>query len=79
MAERDIDPDDVREVIRHGEVVASYADDKPYPSRLMLAWVNERPLHVVTADNDVDGETIIITAYVPDPDLWDEDFRSKKS
>jgi hypothetical protein len=79
MATRDIKPDEVRAVIAHGTVIARYDDDTPYPSRLMLGWINGRPLHVVAADNDDDGETIIITAYVPDPDLWDEDFRSKQS
>jgi hypothetical protein len=79
MAARDIEPDEVRAVITHGEVIANYADDTPYPSRLMLGWIKDRPLHVVAADNDDDGETIIITAYVPDPTLWDEDFRSKQS
>ena len=43
----------------------------------MLGWDSERPLHVVAADND-DEETIIITAYEPDPMIWESDFKKKK-
>ena len=78
MFERSISRSDVAYVIEHGEVIREYPDDTPYASRLMLGWRNKRPLHVVAADNDADEETIIITAYEPDPDLWESDFRKKK-
>lgn len=79
MAEREITIDDVRDVVQNGEVIRDYPDDTPYPSRLILGWCGTRPLHVVAADNDDDKQTIIITVYEPDPDLWEPDFRSKKS
>ena len=78
MFERQISTEDVREVIENGEVIREYADDRPYPSRLMLGWIGERPLHVVAADNPADSETIIITAYEPDPAMWEADFKRKK-
>jgi len=78
MAERGITVDDVREVVLNGEVIRDYPDDTPYPSRLILGWRGDRPLHVVAADNHEAQETIIITVYQPDPDQWERDFRSKK-
>lgn len=78
MFERQISTEDVREVIENGEVIREYADDMPYPSRLMLGWIGERPMHVVAADNPTDSETIIITAYEPDPAMWEADFKRKK-
>lgn len=78
MFERQISTDDVRDTIEHGEVIKEYPDDMPYPSRLILRWLGERPLHVVAASNQADDETIIITAYEPDPDQWTDDFRSKE-
>ena len=78
MFERGISRQDVLYVIEHGEVIREYRDDTPYPSRLMLGWREKRPLHVVAADNDADNETIIITAYEPDPLLWKVDFKHKK-
>ena len=78
MFERGISRDDVTAVILHGEVIREYPDDQPYPSRLILGWRDIRPLHVVAADNVHDDETIIITAYEPDPALWEADFKTKK-
>jgi hypothetical protein len=78
MFERNISRDAVAYVLEHGEVIREYADDTPYPSRLMLGWQDLRPLHVVAADNDADDETIIITVYEPDPALWEPDFKRKK-
>lgn len=79
MAERNISRDDVEYVIEEGVTIRDYPDDTPYPSRLILGWRDARPLHVVAADVEITGETIIITVYEPDPDIWNTDFRSKKA
>lgn len=78
MFERAINVDDVANVIEHGEIIREYSDDIPYPSRLILGWRGGRPLHIVAADNDANEETIIITAYEPNPSLWEPDFKVKK-
>ena len=78
MFQRGIPADDVKRVIASGEVVESYPDDKPYPSRLVLGWIGTRPLHVVAAYNASEDEEIVITVYEPDSDLWDLDFRRRK-
>lgn len=78
MFERSITQDDVAYVIEQGEVIRKYEDDTPYPSRLMLGWRGTRPLHVVAADDEAAEETIVITVYEPDPELWEPDFKTKK-
>ena len=45
------DEKDVRSVLETGEIIEVYPDDTPYPSRLILGWLERRPLHVVAADN----------------------------
>ncbi|NML64079.1 DUF4258 domain-containing protein [Hymenobacter sp. RP-2-7] len=40
---------DVRFAVEHGQEIASYPTDKPYPSVLLLAFPNQQPLHVVVA------------------------------
>jgi len=76
MAQRAIHVEDVRHVLDTGEVIEDYPEDFPYPSALVLGWVENRPLHVVTADS---LETrIIITVYEPDPARWQPDFRKRK-
>lgn len=77
MFERQITTMDVRHVVETGDLIESYPDDEPYPSRLLLGWCGSRALHVVAADNVDFNEIVTITADWPDPTLWDEDFRRR--
>ena len=78
MFERRLSGDDVRSVLRDGEVIANYSDDVPYPSFVMLGFVNRRAVHVVAAQEETTRTCYIITAYHPDPDLWDSDFKRRR-
>ncbi|MBI2900308.1 MAG: DUF4258 domain-containing protein [Planctomycetes bacterium] len=78
MALRRISAEEIRTVISTGETIEDYPDDRPYPSRLLLGFVAGRALHVVTAYNAVADETIVITAYDPDPQHWEPDFRRRR-
>lgn len=78
MFSRHISPEDVRAVVERGETIATYPEDQPFPSSLRLGYVNERAVHVVIG-YDVETDTgHIITAYVPNPDLWQQDMRTRK-
>jgi hypothetical protein len=63
-------------VISEGKEIESYPDDKPYPSRLLLGWAEDRPIHVVTATAGHD--IIVITVYEPDPEHWEPGFERRK-
>jgi len=78
MFERGITEADVSKVLSGGEQIATYPDDTPYPSRLLLGWRGDRPLHVVAAYNAQDDEQIVVTVYEPDPALWDDGFRRRR-
>ena len=78
MFERRISAKHVEHVVASGEVIEEYPDDQPYPSRLILGFVDDRPLHVVGAENAAAGEMIIITVYEPDLERWDAGFRRRK-
>ena len=78
MFERGVTGAAVREVLEHGEVIEDYPQDQPFPSCLMLGRVGNRPLHVVTADNVPDDETIVITVYEPDLLRWEADFKQRR-
>ena len=69
---------DVSQALHHAEVIERYPKDFPYPSYLMLGWVNARPIHVVAADNQEARETIIITVYEPDLIKWEEGFKRRR-
>ena len=77
LVERGISVDDIIQCIDTGEIIKQYEDDKPFPSCLILgAAVDEEYIHVVVSH---DSEWIyLITAYHPDPDIWEADFKTKK-
>ena len=77
MFERKITMADVRQVLATGTMIEDYPTDTPYPSCLVLGWCGIRPLHIVVAYNKLDDETVIITAYEPDPAKWDKDFKRR--
>lgn len=77
MAERGITHQDVTSALEQGEVIRHYPEDTPYPSRLLLLWIEGQPLHVVAAPVGDDAE-IVITVYRPDPALWEPDFKRKR-
>ena len=78
MFQRGLGPDAVNAVISAGEIVADYPDDRPYPSRLLLGFVESRPLHVVVAWDAGTGTCIIVTAYEPQPEQWEPGFRKRR-
>ena len=59
-------------------MIAEYPQDMPFPSRLVLGWINERPLHVVAADDYENKQTIVITVYEPEATQWEEGFIERK-
>ena len=79
MFQRGISIDDVRRLLETGEVIEEYPDDVPYPSRLVLGWLESRPIHVVAADNPLKAETIVITVYEPDSAHWEVRFRRRRA
>lgn len=77
MFNRDITQEETEYVVSQGETIANYSTDKPYPSILRLGFVDERPIHLVIAQ-DERGECYIVTAYEPNVFLWNTDFKTKK-
>jgi hypothetical protein len=66
-------------VIAQGETIAEYADDKPYPSRLLLGSVAKKPVHVVLASDETAGICIVVTVYEPSLEHWSGDFRTRRT
>jgi len=78
MFERRIARSDVSDVLRSGESIADYPDDRPYPSLLLLGYASGRPLHIVAARDPATGTCYVITVYIPDLRLWNDDFRTRR-
>jgi hypothetical protein len=78
MLEKDITTFEIEQTVLFGEVIHFYDDDKPFPSKLLLKFVANRPIHIVVAQNIETKECIIITCYEPDITIWNGDFKTKK-
>ena len=78
MFARAVSVDDVSGVVRDGEIIKEYPDDNPYPSVLMLGFVRGSAVHVVVALDEAAKTAIVITAYLPDEQLWIDDFRKRR-
>ena len=65
-------------VLADGETIENYPDDQPYPSRLVLGFVDEKPVHVVCAESLSDDQMIVITVYEPELERWSADFRIRR-
>ena len=73
---RHISVQEIRETFANGEVIEDYPEDARGHSCLMLAFVAKRPLHVVCAPKD--DYLVIISAYLPNDQEWEENYRKRK-
>lgn len=78
LFERNVSVKKVLVAIELGETIEDYSAEMPEPSRLILGFQGKRPFHVVASDNPETNETTIITVYIPEPDKWRKDFRSRR-
>ena len=78
MFERGVTVKKAREALETGEVIEDYSSEMPEPSRLLLGFQGKRPFHVVTSENPAANELTVITVYLPDPNKWKKDFRSRR-
>jgi hypothetical protein len=78
MFQRKITTHEVEYVLKNGETIQAYPKDKPYPSKLLLAFYEQRPLHVVCSYNKEEKITIIITVYEPTNEIWENNFKTRK-
>jgi len=79
MFERRIQKGQIRDLLQSGEVIADYPNDFPFPSSLLLAFLGDRPIHMVVAFDDLTRTCHIVTVYEPDPSHWSDDFRTRRS
>lgn len=68
---------EVRNVVERGELVEDYPEDVRGHSCLILGYKPDKaPIHVVCSPKD--DYLAIITAYIPNTDEWEYDFKRRK-
>jgi len=78
LAERNISQNVVLEVILKGEVIEDYPEDRPFSSCLMFKVVKGKPFHIVVSLDEQNQKAYIITAYKPNLDKFESDFKKRR-
>lgn len=72
-----ITADEITETIAKGEIIEDYPEDRRGHSCLMMAKTKkDRYIHVICAPKE--DYLLIITAYIPSPDKWKNNFKTRK-
>ena len=74
--QRNIKFDDIKRCIMYGQIIEDYPNDFPFPLALILECSVGKPIHVVAGVGD--GLLWIITAYFPDEEKWENDYKTRK-
>jgi len=80
LAEDDITVREIVSEIFGAEVLEGYPDYSKGPCILMLQRDREsHPIHIVWGiERNSAGPAVLVTAYRPDPELWEDGFRRRK-
>lgn len=78
MLTRGISPDDVKKVMAKGELIEEYPNDSPFPSLLLLDFIDQQPIHVVVAHDTDYVVCIVVTVYKPDLNRWQDGFKCRR-
>lgn len=78
MFQRGIDPATVEHIVADAESILEYPDDKPFPSALLLGFHGKQAIHAVVARSE-EGDCHLVTIYLPDPAIWDETFKRRRT
>ena len=74
--DRMISKDEIRDVIKKGEIIEDYPDDPRGHSYLVSGETRaDRIIHIVCSPKD--EYLAVITAYIPDPNKWESDFKTR--
>lgn len=70
---------DVLAGAKEAEIVEDYPDAFKGPTVLVLQLAGGRPIHVIWGLAKASyNEATLVTAYVPDPQKWYDDFKRRK-
>lgn len=79
IAERGLLQQDVLKAVCDGEKIEDYPDSVPFSAALFLGNTSDDlPLHVVAAHDADDDFGYIITAYVPERNNFEPDWKTRR-
>jgi hypothetical protein len=75
---RRISKQSVKTAIIYGEIIEENLDDRPFPSYLILDFIEGQPIHIVFSYDRVTDTGYVVTAYIPNPDLWINNYKKRR-
>ena len=60
------------------QIIEEYQEDRFLPCYLLFAELESRAVHIVVAVDEAEDNIRIVTAYEPDPHLWDASFKLRR-
>ncbi|MEW6620071.1 MAG: DUF4258 domain-containing protein [bacterium] len=79
MNEREIKRFELIRSLYKGEIIERNPESKPYPSFLVLGWLESGdPLHIKCSHSPIGKRLRIVTVYVPSDEKWEKDYKTRK-
>ena len=78
LRQRALSRDIILSAVGSYEIIEEYPEDKYLPSYLIRAENGELVFHVQIATDIISENVRIVTTYIPEPSLWEEDFRRRR-
>lgn len=78
LQQRGLTAPTLHETMETLEIIEAYPQDKYLPSFLLRGDTGRSIFHVQIATDVEDDNIRVVTMYIPDPDEWDEGFRSRR-
>ncbi len=69
---------EILESVSHFEIIEEYPDDKYFPSYLVYSWNKGDIFHILFAIDVIENNIRVITAYHPDSQEWNENFKKRR-
>ena len=77
LRQRKIEIRELEEAVSTGEIIEDYPTDPRGPSCLILGYTQgDRPLHIVCGI--MEAELLVITAYEPNLEEWEPDWKTRR-
>lgn len=78
LEKRSITRETISSSVDQMEIIEEYPEDKYFPSYLLLSRYRNVRYHVLIAVDVAGNNVRVVTAYLPNPDKWEPDFRTRR-
>ena len=78
IGQRPITREMIVDAVNSFEIIEDYSKDKYLPSYLIRAGEKSSIFHVQIATDVAEDNVRVVTAYIPDPSVWDKELKKRR-